>query len=241
MLEDSTHVFPEVRNNRPCVTDSFQTSASPRNVPHQNIDPHPYVCYRCFKFTQAEAKRDGLGSAMFSSPDPVFSTVQPEIWASGAPGAPDLAAVRGYANGRAQGLRSACPLAVPMLTRLEGCAVWLAHEKNKTEFRIPEGPGIWSNFNFETQGGMHHHVNVAGIKYPGFDLNAAILLTARPMATGNALLPRSELKAGMVLVSVGENFWRRCATLGTNRRESICVSLGRPWCSWLVNVASEVV
>ena len=43
MLEDSTHVFPdpEVRNNQPYVTDSFQTSASPRNVPHQNIDPHP--------------------------------------------------------------------------------------------------------------------------------------------------------------------------------------------------------
>ena len=43
VLEDSTHVFPEVRKNQPYVTDSFQTSASPRNVPHQNIDPHPYI------------------------------------------------------------------------------------------------------------------------------------------------------------------------------------------------------
>ena len=43
VLEDSTHVLPEVRNKRPCVTDSFQTSASPRNVPHQNVDPHPYI------------------------------------------------------------------------------------------------------------------------------------------------------------------------------------------------------
>ena len=41
MLEDFAHVLPEVRNKRPCVTDSFQSSASPRNVPHQNIDPHP--------------------------------------------------------------------------------------------------------------------------------------------------------------------------------------------------------
>ena len=38
VLEDSTHVFSEVRNNQPYVTDSFQTSASPRNYPRQNID-----------------------------------------------------------------------------------------------------------------------------------------------------------------------------------------------------------